>query len=67
MKRVTAVAAGYAAAKLLAYYIRFFVPKEEATKLVLILVIGYIFSKVMEEMPKSEPSADGRPEWPTWA
>jgi len=53
LKRGGEAVTAYVLAKLLGYYIRFFVPKEEATKLVLCVIIGYVAMKVLQQMPKT--------------
>ena len=61
VKRVAAAVAGSVTLKVVYLYLRFFAPKElveGAAKVVAFIVLGYIISKVMEEMLKtSEQSA----------
>ena len=67
VKRVTAAVAGWVTLRVVYLYFRFFASKEEVVKLAMCVVIGYIISKVMEEMPKPEQRNNGHAEWPTWA
>jgi uncharacterized membrane protein len=58
LKRGAVAVAGYLMLKVVGYSLRFLIPKEEATKLVLYLILGYIATKVLEDIPKtSEPTA----------
>jgi hypothetical protein len=65
VKRGAVLVAGYVGLKMVGFYFRFLAPKEvveQAGKLVFFLAIGFILSKVMEEIPKtSDPRAET---WP---
>jgi hypothetical protein len=70
VKRGAAAVAGWVTLRVVYLYFRFFASKEvleEVGKVVVCIAIGYVIGKVMKDLPKSEPSASGHAEWPTWA